>query len=575
MAFIDWNSVVVGAGMAAVAHPFTYAKVLVQLGHEPLSPIMGRNLTFRRQLMYPGIFAYIKHIRRTDGYMGMYRGLLPRMCANFTTSITYQAVGHYAEPSTYIEDRKSMDAKTMLVKVWEQSTKETVARCSAVIISQPFHVIALRTMAEFVGHETLYTNIFSSAGEIYNQEGVAGFFAGLAPRIVAEVATIWLVNLLSQISNNYVLTEANELTDLRQYSSIVMGYIVQTITYPLSVTSTIMTVNGSRIQAGSEPFVPRYNTWYCCLKDLYQKGLTSRGSSMFFRKVLKHAQAATSVSPTPVALEPISVVEAVAESAEAVSDTAEKVVEVAEAVSEVAETVSDVTETVADVAGTTSEVAETVCEVAGDVSAVAETVSDVAEAISSVAETVSEVAEAVADAAEPVIEAAAPVVEAVADVAETVVEALEPVVEAAEPVVEAVAEAVPDVIEAVAPVAEAVVEAVPDIIEAVAPVAEATVESVPDIIAAVKGTVESGVEAVKDAAEPMVESVMDKVDAMKDAVVAKLETLSSVEKAVEPAAVEAVVEAVAETVVEEPAAAAVETVLEAAAESAASASTEL
>lgn len=541
MAAIDWNSVFVGAGMAAVAHPFTYAKVLVQLGHEPLSPVMGRNLTFRRQLMYPGIFAYIKHIKRTDGYMGMYRGLLPRMCANFTTAITYQAVGHaifepekrfdYAEPSTYIEDRKSMDAKTMLVKVWEQSTKETVARCSAVIISQPFHVIALRTMAEFVGHETIYTNIFSSAGEIYNQEGLTGFFAGLAPRIVAEVATIWLVNLLSQISNNYVLTEANELTDLRQYSSIVMGYIVQTITYPLSVTSTIMTVNGSRIQAGSQPFVPKYQTWYCCLKDLYKKGLTSRGSSMFFRKVLKHAQAATSVEPTPVALEPISVIEEI-------SETAETVIEVAEKVSDVAETVT--------------EVAETATEVAEAVHDVAEAVLDVAEAV-----------EAVAEAASPVAELAAPVVEAVVDVAEAVVEAVEPVVEAAEPVVEAVVEAVPDIIEAVAPVAEAVVEAVPDLIEAVEPVAEAAVEAVPDLIAAVKDTVESGVEAVKDVAEPMVETVLDKVDAVKEAVA---DLLSLETPAEAPAA--AIVEAVVESVTEEPAAAAVETVIEAAAESA-------
>ena len=50
-----------------------------------------------------------------------------------------------------------------------------------------------------------------------------------------------------------------------------MGYVVQTITYPLSVTSTIMTVNGTRIQAGAEPFVPRYAGWYACLKDLYAK----------------------------------------------------------------------------------------------------------------------------------------------------------------------------------------------------------------------------------------------------------------------------------------------------------------
>jgi len=432
MAMIDWNSVAVGAGMAAMAHPFTYVKVLVQLGHEPLSPVLGRNLTFRRQLMYPGVMSYISHIRKTDGNLGMYRGLLPRLCANLTTSVTYQAVGHYADPSTYLEDRTSVDAKSMLAKVFEQSIKETIARGSAVIISQPFHVIALRTMAEFVGHESLYTNMFTASGEIYQKEGIMGFFAGLAPRLIAEVATIWLVNLLSQVSNNYILTEANELTDLRQYSSIIMGYVVQTITYPLSVTGTIMTVNGSRIQAGGEPFVPRYDGWYACLKDLYAKGLTSRGSSMFFRRVLRHAQAATSVSPIPVVEEVIEVV-----------DTVEKV---AEATESVLETIENVAETVEQVAETVETVAETAEQVVETVESVAETTHKVADAVESVIE-------AVADVAEPVIEAASEVVP--------------DIVEAVEPVVESAAESVPKLVEAVSPLVEAVKDAVEPVVELV------------------------------------------------------------------------------------------------------------
>lgn len=492
--------------MAAMAHPFTYVKVLVQLGHEPLSPVVGRNLTFRRQLMYPGVMSYISHIRKTDGNMGMYRGLLPRLCANLTTSVTYQAVGHYADPSTYLEDRKSMDAKSMLAKVCDQSIKETIARGTAVIISQPFHVIALRTMAEFIGHESLYTNMFTASGEIYQQEGVMGFFAGLAPRLIAEVATIWLVNLLSQVSNNYILTEANELTDLRQYSSIIMGYVVQTITYPLSVTGTIMTVNGSRMQAGCEPFVPRYDGWYACLKDLYAKGLTSRGSSMFFRRVLRHAQAATSVSPCPVVEEVIEVVE-----------TAEKV---AEATESVIETIENVAETVETVAETAEQVAETV-------EAVAETAEQVAETVEAVAETAEQVAETVGSVAETA--------EKVVDVVESALEDVaSKIVDVAEPIVEAATEVVPEIVEAVEPVAESVAESVPKLVEAVSPL----------------------VEAVKDVVEPVVDLVKEQVENVTDAVTSKLETFSSdpapaavevASAALEESAVQSVVETATES----------------------------
>nr|CAB3264042.1 mitochondrial carrier homolog 2 [Phallusia mammillata] len=90
---IDWQSVAAGAGMTVLAHPFTYVKVLIQLGHEPLAPVMGRNMFFRKQLQYPGVFEYMKHIRKTDGFLGLYRGVGPRICANLSTSLTYSAVG--------------------------------------------------------------------------------------------------------------------------------------------------------------------------------------------------------------------------------------------------------------------------------------------------------------------------------------------------------------------------------------------------------------------------------------------------------------------------------------------------
>lgn len=35
----------------------------------------------------------VKHIKKSDGFLGLYRGVAPRICANLSTSLTYSAVG--------------------------------------------------------------------------------------------------------------------------------------------------------------------------------------------------------------------------------------------------------------------------------------------------------------------------------------------------------------------------------------------------------------------------------------------------------------------------------------------------
>ena len=50
-----------------------------------------------------------------------------------------------------------------------------------------------RTMAQFVGRETKYSNVFGSVGEVYRTNGVVGFFAGVVPRLVGEIPTLVLL----------------------------------------------------------------------------------------------------------------------------------------------------------------------------------------------------------------------------------------------------------------------------------------------------------------------------------------------------------------------------------------------
>ena len=54
--------------------------------------------------------------------------------------------------------------------VCRKTSIEVSARCAAVMISQPFHVIAIRSMAQFIGRETLYSTMKGSVIEIYSDD---------------------------------------------------------------------------------------------------------------------------------------------------------------------------------------------------------------------------------------------------------------------------------------------------------------------------------------------------------------------------------------------------------------------
>lgn len=45
-------------GVQAALHPFQYAKVLIQLGYEPIAPRPGRTFFGKQVLVLPNIFKY-------------------------------------------------------------------------------------------------------------------------------------------------------------------------------------------------------------------------------------------------------------------------------------------------------------------------------------------------------------------------------------------------------------------------------------------------------------------------------------------------------------------------------------
>lgn len=264
-----------------------FVKVLVQVGHEPLPPTLGRNIFGRQVYQLPGLFAYAKHIIKIDGKMGLLTGLAPRMCAGAIGTIVHSSViQKYQEADQSLEIEKVQKERVpSLQQVIDETSREMVARSAATVITHPFHVITLRCMVQFIGRETKYSGVFDSIVTVYREEGILGFFAGLIPRLLGDIISLWLCNILAHLINAYALDNSvSHMKEMKSYSQALTGFFASMVTYPFVLVSNLMAVNSCGLAGGLPPYAPAYSSWLDCWKQLSKESNLSRGNSLSFRK---------------------------------------------------------------------------------------------------------------------------------------------------------------------------------------------------------------------------------------------------------------------------------------------------
>uniref|UniRef100_A0A672QZJ8 Mitochondrial carrier homolog 2-like n=1 Tax=Sinocyclocheilus grahami TaxID=75366 RepID=A0A672QZJ8_SINGR len=261
------GQVLLGSGLTVLSHPLMYIKVLVQVGHEPLPPTLGRNMFGRQVYQLPGLFAYAKHIIKIDGKSGLFKGLAPRLCAGTIGTIVHGKVLQVCYEA-------------------ERTTTKMIARSCATIVTHPFHVITLRCMVQFIGREAKYSGVFDSIVTIYREEGILGFFAGLIPRLLGDVFSLWICNMLAHFINAYAIDDSTSHTgEIKNCSQAVTGFFASMLTYPFVLVSNLMAVNNCGLAGGLPPYAAIYPNWLHCWSHLSQEGNMSRGNSLFFRKL--------------------------------------------------------------------------------------------------------------------------------------------------------------------------------------------------------------------------------------------------------------------------------------------------
>lgn len=295
----EWIRFGLRLGVSAALHPFEYSKVLIQLGYEPIPPRPGKTLFGSSTLILPNIFQYAGHIKKVDGFFGCYRGLAPKLVGSIVGSICSERIADRLGLGVLVDeelkDESEMTEEERYKKFQSELRRDIVIHVSGILITQPFHVISLRMMAQFVGRENVYTSICGSIVEIYKNDGIFGFFSGVIAKILCDLACLGLTSSTVYLVNRFLIRDK----DSRQYFSSFSQFVFSSLLYPLQVVSTCMAVTGSGLAAGQPPNMPVYSNWIDCWHDLKTRQELKRGSSLFWRTGRSKTAFKNSYAPMP------------------------------------------------------------------------------------------------------------------------------------------------------------------------------------------------------------------------------------------------------------------------------------
>lgn len=284
----------------AATHPLSYVKCLIQLGHEPLAPYTGREWAFWKTRQFrPGFLPYAGHIVRQDGFFGIWRGFTPRLGSSIIFNLARKNVSSALDkvlPFDKQEATENDEPVDALLKLSKKCVRFSLYEAIAIAIAHPLYVLSVRSMAQFITRQEAYNSWLSSVLEIYDNEGITGFFAGITPKILGAALGIWLTEFVSYgIKKCWAnldeeakkpFTSDEQTLDFKKFSPVLATLLTSFLTYPFQLTSVIMATGGSRLNIAT-----KHVDWADCLKELKSLNQTQRGSAVVFGRKLLHIAA--------------------------------------------------------------------------------------------------------------------------------------------------------------------------------------------------------------------------------------------------------------------------------------------
>jgi carrier protein len=285
-------------------HPLTVAKTLMQIGHEPYPLTTGKVFVFlgREAYFLPNALQYLKNLYNEAGLTTLFTGLDAGILSSLTGGATAFALELYLDRyfpdvgGAYQEVKKEEDELTdhesFRLKL-RQAVRATIYTSAGLIISRPLTVVMIREIAQLVGREVKYNSVISALYSIGYEEGPRGFFSGLVPALIAQGITIWGTFALTYVLERGLLRATRDnpdpenarktYTDTRKVLNVILPIFVNSFSYPFSVISTVMSLNGSGLAVSLLPYSPAFNYWGDAYDYLKPHGLV-RGARLFLRE---------------------------------------------------------------------------------------------------------------------------------------------------------------------------------------------------------------------------------------------------------------------------------------------------
>lgn len=117
-------------------------------------------------------------------------------------------------------------------------------------------MLTIREIAQHIGGESKYRNVFSGLLRVGDEEGPAGLFSGLVPALISDFVLIWGTETLLYGAQRLLLRAeknakddehaAESLKKAREWTPLLAPFVVSSWAYPFSVVSTVVAVTGSR-----------------------------------------------------------------------------------------------------------------------------------------------------------------------------------------------------------------------------------------------------------------------------------------------------------------------------------------
>jgi len=272
----DITNLILANCLSGALYPATYVKVLIQIGYEPCPPQPGTSFFGKPILVLPGIVGYSSHITQRAGFGKLYDGVFPHLIHKNLTKFSEDGI------TKQLVDEESNREPDLDIKDFLVSTaKQTVAKCTAVTLAHPFHVIFVRTAAQFVGGECTYNSLFSSISHIFQTEGISGFFSGLVPSLLYESLVLVSTNAMIFAFNSVYADKSDEFA---HWGPFVFNMVATSVFYPFTVVANCMAVTDSGLAIGQPNYMPRFRGWMQCWRWLSSRNELKRGSGIWFAR---------------------------------------------------------------------------------------------------------------------------------------------------------------------------------------------------------------------------------------------------------------------------------------------------